>query len=288
MACRIDADVDALPDPLPSDLTDVEERHAGAAAQLAKEILMVLAGIETKTGGSMAAAERSVFFKDAYDRWVGAVEKHNDKTPILYYLDWTTATCSSRVTGKNMYRKFSEGLKVFHNQFNPLWKKVLGGNVSGRSAEELWEDFLVYLYLQRKGVKAGNMEEMFEAADREEIQPEIMERKCMWVHAYKHLGPPAEKLRPPFSVHEILAEPSNLQRRGTDWKKRKAEGLSRKTSKEKMARMHKTATLRARATAAVSNDVIDLKDKVVLAAAITHQTAADTPTSLLTKTERIA
>ena len=61
-------------DPLPSDLTDVEERHAGAAAQLAKEILMVLVGIETKTGGSMAAAELSVFFKDAYDRWVGATK----------------------------------------------------------------------------------------------------------------------------------------------------------------------------------------------------------------------
>ena len=74
MACRIDADVNALPDPLPSDLTDVEERHAGAAAQLAKEILMLLVGIETKTGGSMAAAELSVFFKDAYDRWVGATK----------------------------------------------------------------------------------------------------------------------------------------------------------------------------------------------------------------------
>jgi hypothetical protein len=187
MACRIDAAVAALPDPLPSDLTDVEERHAGAAAQLAKEILMVLAGIETKTGGSMAAAERSVFFKDAYDKWVGAVEKHNDQTPILDYLDWTTATCSSRVTGKNMYRKFSEGLKVFHNQFNPLWKKVLGGNVSGRSAEELWEDFLLYLHLERKGVKAGDLNEMFETADREEFEPESMEKKSMWVHAYKHL-----------------------------------------------------------------------------------------------------
>jgi hypothetical protein len=145
----------ALPNPLPLDLTDVEDRNAGAAAQIAKQILIIRAGIETKTSGSMAAAERSVFFKEAYDRWVGAVEKHNDYCPLVPFLVWTTASCSSRLTGKAMYRKFTNALKVIHNEFNPLWKKVLAGNISGRSAEELWEDFLVYLHLKGDGVKTG-------------------------------------------------------------------------------------------------------------------------------------
>ena len=209
-------------------------------AQHVKQVIMLTAGIETKRQQSMRKGEREDFMLSEYLCWVDIVQQKFPNAAVGPYLEYTTGTRATKVTGVYLYRNFTEGLRMFHKDFVPLWNKVLGGQTSGKSPEELWVFFCYLLNCNRNEEKPGSWYPESFSADKVE--------KMKWVLAFKLMGPPCETLVDgDDECHEFLANPVGLASRGTGTPIRKTKKLGRKAHREQKAKAQREVLVNASA-----------------------------------------
>ena len=104
---------------------------------------MLTAGIETKRQQSMKKGEREDFMLTEYLNWVEIIQQQHSNADVGPYLEYTTGTHATKVTGIYLYRNFTEGLRMFHKDFVPVWNKVFAGQISCKSPDELCFFFVI-------------------------------------------------------------------------------------------------------------------------------------------------
>ena len=187
-------------------------------AQIIKQFITIVAGIETKSQDEMDKGSRENHIMSEYNRWVQIINEKFSEAAVLPWLNFTTGTRNTKVTGKYLYRMFSDGLRVFNRDFNTAWDQVLKEGISGKSKEELWSRFCYLLYCK----KAEEDPEDATPADFDWRRAE--QRK--WVYAFKYMGPCCEVLElGEKTCHEFLSNPSTLGKRNTSQEKRKADRI---------------------------------------------------------------
>ena len=225
---------------MPKHLMSEFMKEAASWAQHVKQFIILISGIETKRQDQMNKSERCDFVLAEFEKWTDFLGQKYPDAAVLPFLSYTTGNKTTRVDGKHLYRNFSEGLRVFHNDLNPLWKKVVGGQTSGKSVEELW-CFWCYLYWCRSRKPQLDPEDWTpKGFDVSKVE------KMKWVMAFKFLGPPCEKFHHGSEkCHEFLASPAGLVARGTTAKKRKTERLSRQAFRDSKTKRTKEAVAAA-------------------------------------------
>ena len=228
---------------LPKHLLSTDMKDATSWAQHVKQFIILTAGIETKRQDQMNKKSRCDFVLAEYEKWTDFIEQKYPDAAVLPFLNFTTGNQTTRVDGKHLYRNFSEGLRVFHNDRNPIWKRVINGQTSGKSIEELWRFFCYLYWCHSRKPKLEPEEWTPKGFDVGKIE------KMKWVSAYKFLGPPCEKFRHDSEkCHEFLASPVGLAGRNTNTKKRKKELLSRKAYRDAKSKRTHDAVASAYAT----------------------------------------
>ena len=231
-------------------------RNCVAWAQHVKQLIMLTAGIETKKQKDMNKGELQMFMATEYSNWLEILEQKYPQARVHNWLEYTTGTRTTKVSGDYLYRNFSQGLREFHKA-NPIWNRTLAEGVSGKSKEEVWARFCYNLLCHRMGnVPEDKIPSSF---DYERFE------KGKWMFAYKWMGPPCEFLElGERQSHEFLATPTELSKRGTGSKKRAEDKLSRKYSREKHRKATKEskarATKAAEAKASASKNLVALAD----------------------------
>ena len=128
---------------LPLWLMEENIKNVVAIAQRLKHMLILLSGVETKRQPSMSKPEREHFIHEAYNKWCEFLKNQYPKAGVHGYMQHTTGKRTTKVDGGHLYRNFQEELRIFHNTWNPLWQKVLSGQISGKSAEDLFREWYV-------------------------------------------------------------------------------------------------------------------------------------------------
>ena len=116
-------------------------RNAKAVAQRLKHMLILLAGVETKRQKIMSKPEREHFIHEAYNNWCKFLLDNYPKASVHGFMQHTTGKRTVKIDGGHLYRNFMEAMRIFHNQWNPLWAKVLTGQISGKTAEDLFREW---------------------------------------------------------------------------------------------------------------------------------------------------
>ena len=210
---------------MPGSLLLPSLRNVAAWAQHVKQIIMLTAGIETKSQEEMTKATREHFMLQEYNNWRAILAQKYPNASVLPYLEYTTGTKTAKVNGAYLYRNFQEGLRMFHNRFNGVWAAVLKEGISGKSKCEIWTRFCCVYHCAKTG------EEKEESTPANFYWQKIERQK--WVYAYKHAGPCCELLELGTGVcHEFLSSPDGLALRGTGSAKRKADKLGRAVHRE--------------------------------------------------------
>jgi len=223
-----------LPLPLMSDI----KSNAGMWAQHVKQVIMLTAGIETKMQEDMNKGQREDFMSQEYNNWIGRIVENFPCAAVKMYLKYTTATLKTKVDGHYLYRNFCEGLRLFHASFIPVWNRVLQGQISGKSGEELWIQWCYLLQCEKANDKPEDWYPEGFAYDKVE--------KKKFVMAFKYMGPPCERLQVGMAeCHEFLANPTGVGVRGTGTPVRKSKNLGRKAHREKKAKNTRRAVLQA-------------------------------------------
>ena len=223
---------------LPSHLLHHNLANCSAWSQHVKQSIMMIAGIETKSQDEMNKGQREDCIYSEYMNWVEILAAKHPRASVNGWLEYTTGTKTVKVTGAYLYRNFQEGLRVFHNELNKVWTLTIAEGNSGKSKEEVWKRFC-YLYSckREKSEPDATTPDDFDLGKIETLK---------WIYTYKHQGPPCEFLQiGRHSCHEFLASPKGLALRSTGTKKRRAEKLSRKASREIKARKTKIAVTEA-------------------------------------------
>ena len=57
-------------------------------------------------------------------------------------MKYTTKTMRKKYSGRDVYRKFSDGLEKIQNVFMPTWKAVLADGISDKTWSEIWLRFV--------------------------------------------------------------------------------------------------------------------------------------------------
>ena len=211
---------------LPAGLMDEDVQQSASVAQRVKQMLILLAGIEMKRQSDMSKGERNLFILTSYNNWCDILRKKYPNAAIHKYMAHTTGKLTTHIDGAYLYRNFQEGLRIYHNQWNPLWAKCLAGQTSGKSGVDIWNMFVYRRYCESKAAVVEDVvPASFDVAANEHHK---------WVLAYKQLGPPCNLFPPCPPCHELLANAKDFASRGTGTKKRKADKLSRSTYREKM------------------------------------------------------
>ena len=188
-----------LPLPLMSDI----KSNAGMWAQHVKQVIMLTAGIETKMQEDMNKGQREDFMRQEYNNWIGRIVTKFPCVAVKMYLRYTTATLKTKVDGHYLYRNFCEGLRLFHASFIPVWNRVLQGQISGKSGEELWIQWCYLLQCEKAKDKPEDWYPDGFAYDKVE--------KKKFVMAFKYMGPPCERLQVGMAeCHEFLANPTGV------------------------------------------------------------------------------
>jgi hypothetical protein len=201
---------------LPTQLMSETLGNAATWGQVVKQFVLMRCGVETKRQQEMTKGQREDFIMDEYANWVGLVKKKHPNAAVNAWLDFTTGTRTQKVHGHYLYRNFQQGLRIFHNQFNPLWESVIKAGTSGKSKEELWERFC-YLWHCVK-VKRTPLDS---TPDDFDVRKAELKK---WVYAYKYTGPPCELLDiGEGECHEELSSPKNVAARPTGTKQRKSK-----------------------------------------------------------------
>ena len=171
---------------MPEHLMDVKLKNSSMWSQHVKQLIMLTAGIETKSQEEMNKGQRQDFILSEYNNWCDILGQKHPNAPVLRWLKFTTGTRTTRIAGEYLFRNFQEGLRIFHNEFNRVWDTVLQEGTSGKSKEEIWIRFCYLLQCGRCGDKP-------EESTPEDFEWGKIERK-KWVYAYKHTGPCCELL----------------------------------------------------------------------------------------------
>ena len=202
-------------------------------ASVVKQIFIMQAGVTVKMQRTMDAPQHNLNSLLQYMAWVENLEFCYPEAVIGKYLRYTTKTMKREFGGRDIYRRFNDGLQVFQNTFTPIWNAVIQGGISGKNWRDVWLIFV--------GKVIGNEGPVTEAMC---ITAEF---KTMWLLAYKFLGPPCEKLYRGKKCHEIFAAANKQSARGTGTRKRKSEKLSRSDEREDYQRRSQAALKRAAA-----------------------------------------
>ena len=182
---------------LPPHLMAENLRNHASWAQHVKQLIMVTAGIETKRQEEMNKGARQDFMLLEYTNWCEILAAKFPDSPVITCLEFTTGTRATKITGGYLYRNFTEGLRVFHNEFNPLWQKTMKEGISGKSKEEVWCRFCYIASCAKAKVEC-------EETTPADFDYRKFEQK-KWVYSYKYRGPPCEFLElGTASCHEFL------------------------------------------------------------------------------------
>ena len=130
-----------LPDKL---MTKTLSNHT-AWAQIVKQFLILISGIETKSQEDMDKGGRENFVMSEYNRWVDILRQKFPDAAVHPWLRHTTGTRIKEVDGSYIFRNFQEGLRIIHRDLNVVWAAVVKEGLSGRGKEEAWCRFC-YLY----------------------------------------------------------------------------------------------------------------------------------------------
>ena len=227
---------------------DANVRQVSSVAQRVKQMLILLAGIETKRQDGMSKGEREHFIHTSYNNWCEILKTKYPDAAIHRYMVFTTGKMTIRIDGIHLYRNFQEAIRIYHNDWNPIWTKCTTGQTSGKNGDDMWRQFIYLHHCETKGTLA------------EDVVPEDFDvtvyEKQKWIQAYKQLGPPCDLFPPCPPCHEFLANAKQLAARGTGSKKRKADELSRSKYREKKAK----ATIAAVTAAMAERKTIEAVD----------------------------
>ena len=135
---------------IPEHLMSETLRNCVAWAQHVKQLIMLTAGIETKKQKDMNKGELQMFMATEYSNWLEILEQKYPQARVHNWLEYTTGTRTTKVSGDYLYRNFSQGLREFHKA-NPIWNRTLAEGVSGKSKEEVWARFCYNLLCHRMG-----------------------------------------------------------------------------------------------------------------------------------------
>ena len=197
-------------------------------AAVVKGVFIMNSGATVKMRREMDAGQRNLEALQQYHAWVENLCYCYPQAAINKYMMYTTKTLRKEYTGRDVYRKFSDGLEKFQNVFMPTWNAVLAEGISGKTWPDIWARFVAKLFSSKPElVNAENLP--------------LLEFKHPWLLCFKFLGPPCEKLFPGQTCHEIFCEANLLSSRGTGTRKRKIQKLSRKDEREDFARRTKSA-----------------------------------------------
>ena len=213
-----------LPDKL---MTKTLSNHT-AWAQIVKQFLILISGIETKSQEDMDKGGRENFVMSEYNRWVDILRQKFPDAAVHPWLRHTTGTRIKEVDGSYIFRNFQEGLRIIHRDLNVVWAAVVKEGLSGRGKEEVWCRFC-YLYWCKIICKIK----------ADEVTPVDFEYKKVetkkWIYAFKYLGPCCEFLELGEGVcHEFLANPKELGSRSTKQDKRTSKGKPKLKSKPRL------------------------------------------------------
>ena len=196
-------------------------------ASIVKQVFIMQAGVTVKMRRTMDAAQRNLDALLQYNAWVENLEMCYPHAAINKYMRFTTKTMRKEYSGRDVFRKFGDGLQIFQNVFNPTWNVVIAGGISGKTWPEVWQIFVGKLVGNEGDVSSENLS--------------ATEFKQAWLLAYKFLGPPCEKLYRGMNCHELFSEANLQSTRGTGSRKRKVDKLSRKDEREDYARRTQSA-----------------------------------------------
>ena len=188
-------------------------------AQLVKQFLVLISGIETKSQEDMDKGGRENFIMSEYNRWVDIMSQKFPDAAVHPWLKHTTGTRIKKIDGHYLFRNFQEGLRVFHRDLNVVWDQVVKEGLSGRGKEEVWSRFCYIYWCKVSDIVP------------DEVTPVDFDYKKVetkkWIYAFKFLGPCCEFLElGEGKCHEFLANPAELGKRSTKQVQRKAKGKS--------------------------------------------------------------
>ena len=135
---------------LPAGLMDEDVQQSASVAQRVKQMLILLAGIEMKRQSDMSKGERNLFILTSYNNWCDMLRKKYPDAAIHKYMAHTTGKLTTLIDGGYLYRNFQEGIRIYHNKWNPLWAKCLAGQTSGKSGADIWKMFVYRCYCESK------------------------------------------------------------------------------------------------------------------------------------------
>ena len=92
-------------------------------AQVIKQFITMVSGIDTKMQEEMDKGGREHHIMTEYSRWVQIMNEKFPDPAVLSWLMFTTGTHNIRVTGKYIYRMFCDGLRVVNRDLNTEWVK---------------------------------------------------------------------------------------------------------------------------------------------------------------------
>ena len=142
--------VESLLNFISAQLFDANLTKPSAYGQCVKQFLYLMCGIETSRQDSMNVGTQAVFAAEEYQQWINHIQRNHPGCAVLPYLQHTTATKKQPITGSSIMKSFKAGLKRLHGTFTPVWKEIMGGQISGKSPEDIWRLFL-------KKLKGGNL-----------------------------------------------------------------------------------------------------------------------------------
>ena len=101
---------------MPSHLLHHSLPNCPSSSQHAKQSIMMIAEIETKSKEEMNKGQREdcIFFEHM-DRVEISAAKY-PRAAVNGCLEYTTGTKTVKVTGSYIYHNFQEGIRVFHNE----------------------------------------------------------------------------------------------------------------------------------------------------------------------------
>ena len=111
-------------------------------ATVVKQVFIMQSGATVKMRRSMDASQRNLEALLQYNAWVENLATCYPRAAIRKYMRYTTKTLRKEYSGRDVYRKFSNGLDKFQNVFTPTWNAVLAAGISGKTWPEIWAKFV--------------------------------------------------------------------------------------------------------------------------------------------------
>ena len=67
------------------------------------------------------------FIHKKYKDWCAILRQKHPEAAIHAYMGHTTGKRATSIDGIYLYRNYQEGLRIFHNEWNPLWAEINAG-----------------------------------------------------------------------------------------------------------------------------------------------------------------